>query len=302
MLQVFPYEMSGHLQVSGEDAADFLQSQFSNELRPIESGRAVYGLWLDVKGRVVADSWVCCTGTESFEVYSEHCPGAGIAEKLEQHIIADEVEIEVLPPVPAVALIGQQALASAEASAEASEENCDLVARLPGRRSIEPSVECVFATAEAREAFLQNRELDYVSAEQIQKMRLSAAFPLVPLEIGPTELPGEGGLDQDAVAFDKGCFLGQEVVARMRNVGRATRGLYRVRGAGPPPDCPQKLALEDGKAIGELRTAYADGIAWQGVALLKLRHALPSQQLTTESGMVEIVSEFKRLNPLQDNE
>ena len=46
----FSYEMSGHLIVSGEDAADFLQSQFSADLGHLRPGQAVYGLWLDVRG------------------------------------------------------------------------------------------------------------------------------------------------------------------------------------------------------------------------------------------------------------
>jgi glycine cleavage system aminomethyltransferase T len=58
--------------VSGEDAADFLQSQFSNDLRPFSSGQCTYGLWLDVKGKIVADSWIYCEGEEHFLVFGEN--------------------------------------------------------------------------------------------------------------------------------------------------------------------------------------------------------------------------------------
>lgn len=59
--------------VTDEDAADFLQSQFTNDLRPFQPGQCTYGLWLDVKGKVIADSYVLCLGDEHFRVLSERC-------------------------------------------------------------------------------------------------------------------------------------------------------------------------------------------------------------------------------------
>ena len=56
----YEYTPAAHFLVSDEDAADFLQSQFTNDLRPFEAGRSTYGLWLDVKGKVIADSVVLC--------------------------------------------------------------------------------------------------------------------------------------------------------------------------------------------------------------------------------------------------
>lgn len=283
-MQIFPYEMKAHLEVTGEDAPDFLQSQFSNDLRPFEPGQVTYGLWLDAKGKVVADSWVLCEGAERFRIFSECCLAGVIAEKLERHIIADDVEIEVLPPVPAVAVLGEAGLALAQ--------DCEDAVILPGRRSIEPSRECVFETLEARDRFMQGSEAAIVSENKIQQLRLQAGVPLVPFEIGSGEMPGEGGLDVDAVAFDKGCFLGQEAVARMRNVGKATRGLFLVRGEGHPPECPLTLLRDDEKAVGELRTAYLDasGDSWRGVALLKLRYVAPAHQLKSESGLIQVES------------
>ena len=51
----YDYKRAAHLWVTDEDAADFLQSQFANDLRPFAAGKCTYGLWLDVKGKVIAD-------------------------------------------------------------------------------------------------------------------------------------------------------------------------------------------------------------------------------------------------------
>ena len=285
-MQIFPYEMKAHLRVSGEDASDFLQSQFSNDLRPFEPGQATYGLWLDAKGKVVADSWVLCEGPEHFRIFSEHCLPAVIAEKLERHIIADDVEIEVLSPAAVVAVVGEAGVPLAG--------DCKAAIILPGHRSVEPSREYVFETVEARDAFVRMNAAEVVSEHQIQQLRLQAGVPMVPTEIGPGELPGEGGLEVDAVAYDKGCFLGQEVVARMRNLGKATRGLYFVRGGGRVPECPQALLGDKEKVVGELRTAYPDEDSWIGVALLKIRHAASSLQLKGQAGSIQVESEYSR--------
>lgn len=284
-IEIFPYEMAAHLRITGEDACDFLQSQFSNDLRPFESGQATYGLWLDAKGKVLADSWVRCEGPERFRLFSEHCSGTLIAEKLERHIVADDVEIEVLPGSAALAVLG--------AVPDSSGEEGEAALVLPGRRSVEPSWEYVFRDAELRDAFIRKNDAKLVSENQIQLLRLEAGIPMVPAEIGPGELPGEGRLDCDAIAFNKGCFLGQEVVARMHNVGKATRSLYLVRGKGQEPDCPQALTNESGKVLGELRTAYPDQAGWVGVALLK-RRDLPSM-LRFETGalVIRVASELR---------
>ena len=63
------------------------------------------------------------------------------------------------------------------------------------------------------------------SASERGLARIDRGRPSVPEEIGAADMPGEGGLEHDAISFTKGCYLGQEVVARMHNVGKAQRDL-----------------------------------------------------------------------------
>src|SRR5688572_1380953 len=82
------------LRVSGEDAASFLQGQFSNDLRDLDQKKAVYGLWLNHKGRVIADSFVHRLAEGDFLVFSYHCPVEVIRQRLEAFVIADDVVLE----------------------------------------------------------------------------------------------------------------------------------------------------------------------------------------------------------------
>ena len=82
------------LRIGGEDAFTFLQGQFTNDLRQLDTAGAVYGLWLNHKGRVLADSFVCRGDDGGFWVVSYFCPATRIAERLEAFVISDDVTID----------------------------------------------------------------------------------------------------------------------------------------------------------------------------------------------------------------
>ena len=305
MKSIFGYEYkpAAHLLVTDEDAADFLQSQFSNELRPFDAGRCTYGVWLNVKGKVIADSVVFCEGDERFRILSEYSAAAEIAQKLEQHIIADDVEIEAQPTGAALALIGEGTVEVLEAvgfpvPAVGSFATASGVTIFRGRRALELSFElwsgCAVTIAELK-ARLIELGVDFIPSERVQLIRIAAGVPSVPSEIGPGDLPGEGALVGDGVSLTKGCYLGQEVVSRMHNVGRPQRGLFRISGSESAPNCPIALYNRESKKIGELRSAFSTENGWQGVALLKSRYAVVGESLKHGDSSVKIEGLFQSI-------
>jgi folate-binding protein YgfZ len=286
----YQFAPAAHLLVTDEDAADFLQSQFTNELRPFDLGQATYGLWLDVKGKVIADSVVICEGAEQFRVISECCVGELIATHMERHIIADDVEIEhgqstygFELPARAVEALG---LAYPDSGRFLLIEGGILY-------SVQDSTYNMLIYTESVAKLVSEKltDLGFIefSASERGLARIDRGRPLVPDEIGAADMPGEGGLDRDAISFTKGCYLGQEVVARMHNVGKAQRGLFVVRGEGAIPELPLALTNSDSKQVGELRTAYLDGQTWQGVAILKTRFAGVGENLRYETYEVSVL-------------
>ncbi len=259
------------LRVTGEDAATFLQGQFTNELRGLSPGGAVYGLWLTLKGKVLADSFVV-RGAEpaEFWVGSYFSPAAVIRERLEAFIIADDVVVEdVTAEWAGVTVFGEGvAAAMAVDAATAAVERVGAVFR--GRRGKEEAVEWVFPVAETaavRAQIAGGRELE---GEEMVRRRISAGVPAVPADLGPGDLPGEGGLEQDAISYTKGCYLGQEVMARLKSMGQVRRRLMRVVGPAGPGSLPAAL-FAGGRKVGEVRSAVSDGAGgWEGLAMLTL--------------------------------
>ena len=118
-------------------------------------------------------------------------------------------------------------------------------------------------------AFPPDHPRPEISAAELERIRIAAGVPAVPADIGPSDLPHEGGLDAPAVSYTKGCYVGQEVMARLRT-GTIRRRLARVRGPGEPPPSGTPL-FQGAQKVGELRSTCADGAGgWLGLALLTL--------------------------------
>jgi folate-binding protein YgfZ len=247
------------LRVSGPDAATFLQGQFTNDLGLLATRPAVYGLWLNQKGRVLADSFILKgASAEEFWVGSYFSPASAIQERLESHIIADDVVVvDESEAWFGTALSGLP-------GAEEIKTSQDRVV-FPGRRGGEEWTEVL------TKAPIETQGATIRSAADMERIRIQARLPAVPKDIGPGELPPEGGLEREAISYTKGCYLGQEVMARLRSMGQVRRRLTLIAGPGAAPTCPAKL-YQGTQLVGEIRSATAESGGFVGLALLTLLH------------------------------
>jgi folate-binding protein YgfZ len=259
----YPYLPACVLRASGPDAMDFLQGQFTNDLRDILPRQSVYGLWLDRKGRVIADSRVVRSDDGGdFWIVSVSSPAPVVAARLEGHIVADDVVIEdVTASWLGVSLIGAGVGAWC-----AAESRPGLF--FPGRRGRVESWEWIFRGTDSEAVGAALSGVREMSREEVERMRIGSGIPMVPADIGPADLPNEGGLEAQAISYSKGCYLGQEVMARLQR-GRVRRALVRVAGPGAPPAAPAAVWRGD-RREGELRSAVpdADGNGYSGLALV----------------------------------
>ena len=292
LLQAYLHEMPCCLYVTGEDAYSFLQSQFSNDLPKNGGSFACYGLWLNVKGRVLADSVIVGNDSENFYIFSENTEARFIKETLENHIIADDVTIEVIQLIgsmlvnlPVAKLLTRElGLIKDEAGDLTSHYiNVDfsVCAVFPRNRLGEEGfVFCFKDEAEYSlcRKVLEEHSIHWISENEMHLKRLTLGMPLVPNEIGPNDLAGEGDLVPSAASLTKGCYLGQEVVARLYHVGKAQRQLFVMTfnrlDEADSIQLPLTITKEN-RSMGELRTLYqdtTDSNKWYGVALLKVRY------------------------------
>jgi len=265
-LLIYRYIPGAWLHVTGEDAFTFIQGQLTNDLRALPAGaESVYGLWLNHKGRVQADGFVLAGRERDFWIASYASSADALRERLEAFVIADDVAVtDETPAWTAATMMGGRA------EAETVLRDAGGFA-FTGRRGIEGAREWIFPRAAGAHVATAWADARAIGPGDMERRRIEAGVPAVPQDIGPAELPNEGGLERDAISFTKGCYLGQEVMARLKSMGQVRRRLMGVRGRGPAPTLPAPL-VQAGRPVGELRSAVDTADGFVGLALLTLLH------------------------------
>ena len=272
------------LRISGADANTYLQGQFSNNLSgPL--GLVRHGLWLDHKGRVQADSDLLRIGESEWLCFSDSLPGPALAAHLRRSIIADEVDVadETDRWNGAViwgAGIAQQ-LAALDLGMPANERLAarDGLIAFPAHAPRPGALRLVWKVDAADRVLSRLHPEDLARGlAEFDRERILHGIPLVPRDIGPTDLPQEGGLEQTSVSFTKGCFVGQEVMARLKSRGQVRRRLHVIRGKGTAP-AYRTVLHQAAKPVGELRTAAPEGDGFVALAMLTLAGLDPGRGL-----------------------
>ena len=210
------------VQVVGTDAATFLQSQLSQDIRPLAVGDSSWSFLLQPTGKVDVLLRISRTGDDSFVLDTDAGYGAAMIARLNRFKIRVKAEITELP-WQCIAVRGD---GSANLDGLASwGDGVDLLGDAPTSPP----------TAQAG------------SADDVLAARIDAVWPAMGSEIVPGEtIPSETGVVPVAVNFTKGCYPGQELVERLDS-----------RGATPPKSL-QRVTVADGTAVGD---AYsADGV------------------------------------------
>lgn len=273
----------GSVVLAGVDAPVFLQGQWSQDVRKVVENHGEEGLFLDRKGRVQGDARVILRrdiGPGTYQLLSGSLDTEALRARLEAFLIADEVTLEALEPGLAAAQVsvecGRRFL---EALGESSVELPGPAGWVAGRRwmilrdsspGIGPTLLVVARDGAGLSEELLNAGrsvgLSLIDAVERERLRIRSGTPKVGVDCGPADLPNEAGLDVGRVSYTKGCFLGQEVLARIRAQGRVRRGLARISGTGPVPSLPSVL-LQGERKVGELRSAVREGDGWIGLGL-----------------------------------
>ncbi|MGE9296837.1 MAG: YgfZ/GcvT domain-containing protein [Puniceicoccales bacterium] len=269
--------------MTGEDAFTYLQSQFSNDLKRNIERPSTYGLFLNRKGKVQADAFVLRRGEEDFLVVSYFAESAVLKEIVEANLIADEVEMEdVSQDYKLVTLWGDETLLTAYLPEAGTFRDLEDALVFRGRRMNAPHVEALVSADECwpdDDAIDSGEGCDGIAAlNSLNEARIRDGVPASPFDIGPDDLPQEAGdLATSAVSYTKGCYLGQEVMARLHAMGKAQRALYRVSFVDSAQSGTPIFAGE--KQVGELRSQVpVDGEKFLGLAMLKRRYVSPETE------------------------
>jgi tRNA-modifying protein YgfZ len=273
----------GVLEVSGPDAANYLQGQLTNDVEALEPGEGQHAALLDRKGHMQADMRVLRPGQEPrFLIETEPEAIEAARRHLQMYKIGREVEVEDASGERTVlSLIGPRSVEIAGAGALA--ENAGAAANLAGVECLAvgtaAGIDLIAASADRdriREALLEAGAVE-VCAEAAEILRIESGRPRFGAEMGTETMPAEAGIVEDAVSFTKGCYIGQETVARLHYKGRPNRHLRGLRLSGAAE--PGAALRLDEKEVGRLGSAaVSPALGPIGLAIVR-REAEPGSEL-----------------------
>jgi len=223
--------------LSGPDAAEFLQGQVTNDVEAVEPGTGRYSLLLDRKGHIRAEMTVIRTGDETYWLLTAPESGPALEGHLQTYSVGHRVEVESRP-VTAISIVGPAChevigttplgeyrsrpvtLAGQELLAIDTYLGLDLLPADLDSTEYHPG---------ALVDGLLSAGAGPVTGEAVEIVRVERGRPRFGAEIDETNMPAEAGVVDRAVSFEKGCYIGQEPVARLHYKGRPNRHLRGLR-------------------------------------------------------------------------
>ncbi|MBA2240164.1 MAG: folate-binding protein YgfZ [Solirubrobacterales bacterium] len=282
------------IRLTGADAVDYLQGQLTQDIEAIAPGESRYAALLDRKGHMQSDMRVlrvserellCELEPVGFDRVVRHLGMYKIGREVEVADAGDElivlsligpasVEVAGIGPVGAEGTIREAEIDGVKALAVASDQGIDLFASRDA--------------AEQLHAALRQAGAEPVDEPAAEIVRVESGRPRFGLEMSERTMPAEAGIIERAVSFTKGCYIGQETVARLHHRGKPNRHLRGLRLEAPVP--PGEPVSKQGKEVGRLGTSVLSPARGAiGLAILR-REAEPGDRVEVgDLGSGEVV-------------
>ncbi|MEN6604095.1 MAG: glycine cleavage T C-terminal barrel domain-containing protein, partial [Bryobacteraceae bacterium] len=279
--------------------ARLLHAMSTNQVEALKPGEGCYAFFLTAQGRILGDANLLCQA-DQFLIDTEPETADSLAAHIDQHIIADDVTLEDLRGATcAIAIEGPRAaetLAVLGAPVpQAAFAHCPWADRIVAALSVtgQPGYR-VFAPATGKLALIAQIESAGAAAaspEAIHAVRLESGRPRYGEDISTANLAQETQLDT-ALNFNKGCYLGQEIVERVRSRGHVNRLLVRLAMERSELPAPGAAILSGAATVGAITSAAFSPTLGRVLALGYVRTDLASEGtvLDVDGSRAEIIA------------
>jgi folate-binding protein YgfZ len=294
----------GRIVVSGADRASYLHGLLTNDIKVLKPQQGCYAAYLTAQGRMLTDLFVYELGDLMLLSLPRSTKDL-VLQKLDQFVFSEDVrlgdvtegfaEIGVVGPEASAAL-GQVLVGTTTDALAGLAEHGNLRATFAGDSAIvarisdsgEPGFD-VYIDGGQRDAFLAAlravvpAELDGASAEAI---RIEAGIPRFGVDMDERTIPLEAGIESRAISFDKGCYVGQEVIARIlhRGHGRVVKRLVGLTLDATEPPVGGTLVQVDGREVGHVTSSTWSPALDRAIALAYLHRDFATAGISVSVG------------------
>jgi glycine cleavage system T protein len=304
---LFDFSFRGKFRIKGRDHARLLQRLVSNDIKRLAPGQGTYATLLNAQGHIVVDLRLYCT-EEGFLADTDTDLREKAIQSFRRYIIADQVEIEPLDYY-AVAIQGVRARGLLEKTLHielpAMQEFDHFASNYAGY-----SIRVVRASGTGEEGYevwvnavgmeavwgaacgqAPTYEMLPCGWAALESLRIEAGIPRYGAELGEDVIPLEAGL-WNALSFNKGCYIGQEIVERARSRGHVNWKLIGLTTGVENPLPPGEKAVVDGREVAEVTSSCISPTLGKTIALAYVRREFsePGAKLAFASGVTANVA------------
>lgn len=298
------YDLSGRVKIAltGGDRVRWLNGMVTNNVRDLAVGRGVYAFLLNPQGHILGDLYAYSRG-DSLMIDSDQAQSEKLLATFDHYIIMDDVEVvNVSDKLTVIGIAGPKAKAILHAAgfqvpeleplqfADATWQNSSVTVVRTDNASIESyelwlPPDRVTVLWEA----LTKAGATAAGTTALELLRIAAGIPRYGQDIRERDLPQETE-QQRALHFSKGCYIGQEIVERIRSRGNVHRKFTGFEVRGPLPAVGTKIQI-DGKDVGEITSAASLPLASgeRSVALGYIRREIATPGKQVQAGSTQLL-------------
>src|SRR4051812_30953026 len=278
------FELAGwsSISITGADRQAFLHNFSTNDIKRLTPGNGCEAFFTNVKGHIVGHGLIYSRQEELLFVGAP-AQAARVVEHLDRYIIREDVKLRDTTDERHSLLV--------TGDAELNNSPRAIPWHFLGR---DDSVLLEFSPEQVDEELhaYDGKGFTIVGPPAFAAARIEAGFPLFGIDFGANNLPQEVGRDMSAISFNKGCYLGQETVARIDALGHVNQKLVGLRFfSGDVPLHDSELTL-NGKIVGQVTSAaYSPQLnAPIAFAMMRREANAPGTRVESQSGECEIVA------------
>jgi aminomethyltransferase len=243
--------LRNRLRVTGADRVEFLHGQCTNDIKRLAVGETCYAAFLNAKGKMRGEGYVMC---QSDAFLLETSPGVG--QSLEKFIITEDVMIEDMS-----AGLGEW-LVIGDAGADL------------------PAGAVTFRHALGLGVISAERMTETIDAGALEALRIEAGVPRWGVDMDENTIPNEAGLEKRAINYDKGCYIGQETIARIKTYGHVNRQLVQMALTGQDVPARGDKIVADEREVGQVTSAVFSSRLGKPLALGYVRREFATVGVT----------------------
>jgi len=283
----------GKLALTGADAKTFLQGQVSNDIEALAPGRGCYAAFLTPKGKMLGDVRVLDAADEIL-LDTERVALQDLFNMVRRFSVGYAVELHKRTLQRGLlSLLGPEAEAVAGRAELGEAEHTHAVIQIDGitaraiRTDLGIDLLCDAEDAEALAAALMGRGCVRASEAVAECVRVEHGRPRYGVDLDDSVIPQEADLNDRAVSFTKGCYVGQETVARLFYRGKPNRQLRGLRLSAPVPSGAEITCGE--RVVGRLGSVAESPTLGPIALALVRREAPPGSEVVVGADQVEAV-------------